>query len=276
MQFHIFVCMILLSFVFQGCKGASNNTDTTTQKQTEKPANKEDKKAKQKDQKAQAAEKAVTAPKKAPAKFSLSVTGIENQKPIPTDFAFCVEDGKGQATFGKNISPAMTWKDAPKGTKSFAIVMHDPDVPTKADNVNKKGKTVSKDLKRMDFYHWVLVDIPAATTQLAQAAEGQGVTTGGKAAKDAKLGRRGVNMYTNWFASHKKMKGTYTGYDGPCPPWNDELMHHYHFTVYALDVDKLDVKDGFGGADVVKAMQGHILAQATQIGLYKLNAKMKY
>ena len=253
---------ILAFFVCQACQGKAPQ-DSTASKKVETPKAKP---APVKEKKAQPAEKS----------FTLALKGIENQKPIDAQFAFCVKDGKGKATFGKNISPELSWSNAPAGTKSFAVVVHDPDVPTKADNVNKEGKTVSKDLKRMDFYHWVLVDLPANTTQLAQGIEGEGVKVGGKALKDAKLGRRGVNMYTNWFAGDEKMKGIYSGYDGPCPPWNDEIVHHYHFTVYALDVEKLEVKDQFGGADAVKAMQGHILGQASQVGLYALNPAVKY
>ena len=67
------------------------------------------------------------------------------------------------------------------------------------------------------------------------------------------------------------MKGDYGGYDGPCPPWNDEIVHHYHFTVYALDVATLGLSGRFGGPEALKAMQGHILDQASWIGKYSLN-----
>ena len=71
------------------------------------------------------------------------------------------------------------------------------------------------------------------------------------------------------------MAGDYFGYDGPCPPWNDELAHRYVFTVYALDVARLPVAGAFGGADVRKAVQGHILAQASITGRYALNPAVK-
>ena len=62
------------------------------------------------------------------------------------------------------------------------------------------------------------------------------------------------------------MSGDYFGYDGPCPPWNDEIPHHYVFTVFALDVAKLAVDGAFTGAQAREAMKGHVLAQASITG----------
>ena len=70
------------------------------------------------------------------------------------------------------------------------------------------------------------------------------------------------------------MKGDYFGYDGPCPPFNDSLIHHYHFTLYALDVEKLPLEGNFTCADVVKAMANHILASDTITGTYTLNPRL--
>ena len=67
------------------------------------------------------------------------------------------------------------------------------------------------------------------------------------------------------------MQGDYYGYDGPCPPWNDEIVHHYVFTLYALDVAKLRLDGRFTAADVVRAMAGHVLDQASLTGIYSLN-----
>ena len=208
--------------------------------------------------------------------FKVILPALTAQAPIPAQYAFCIEDGKGKGTFGKNKSPQIKWEGAPKGTQSFAIITHDPDVPSKGDNVNQEGKSVSKDLPRVDFYHWVLIDIPASTTELALGTDGQGVKAGGKTPGKRKYGTRGLNNYTDWFASHEKMKGKYGGYDGPCPPWNDEIVHHYHFTVYALDVPSLNIQGDFKGPDALQAMKGHILAQSSFIGLYKLNTKVTY
>ena len=81
----------------------------------------------------------------------------------------------------------------------------------------------------------------------------------------------GINDYTGWFAGDPEMSGNYGGYDGPCPPWNDELVHLYHFTIYALDVASLGLAGAFGGQEALKAMEGHILAQARCSGTYTIN-----
>ena len=71
------------------------------------------------------------------------------------------------------------------------------------------------------------------------------------------------------------MAGTYLGYDGPCPPWNDERVHHYHFTLYALDVERCDVTGEFTAEDVLAAISGHVLGQASIVGSYAIYADAK-
>jgi Raf kinase inhibitor-like YbhB/YbcL family protein len=70
------------------------------------------------------------------------------------------------------------------------------------------------------------------------------------------------------------MEGSYFGYDGPCPPWNDSIVHRYVFTVYALDVSTLPVKDDFSGAAIVAAMEGHVLGKASITVSYTLNPRL--
>jgi Raf kinase inhibitor-like YbhB/YbcL family protein len=70
------------------------------------------------------------------------------------------------------------------------------------------------------------------------------------------------------------MKGDYYGYDGPCPPWNDSIPHHYVYTLYALDVGQLGVNGTFRGLDVLNAMKGHVLEEAKLTGLYSLNPEV--
>jgi Raf kinase inhibitor-like YbhB/YbcL family protein len=70
------------------------------------------------------------------------------------------------------------------------------------------------------------------------------------------------------------MEGAYYGYDGPCPPWNDSIIHHYVFTVFALDTAELDLDDGFTGHDLHNAIAGHILAEASLTGTYALNSRL--
>jgi len=91
--------------------------------------------------------------------------------------------------------------------------------------------------------------------------------------------QHGLNDYTGWFAGDSDMGGDYFGYDGPCPPWNDELVHRYVFTVYALSVPRLDLPMSdarhFTRAQALAAMQGKILAQASLYGRYTLNPAVK-
>ena len=82
---------------------------------------------------------------------------------------------------------------------------------------------------------------------------------------------RGLNDFTKVTASNEAMKGQYYGYDGPCPPWNDEVVHHYHFTVYALGVSSLGLPADFDAAAAMDAMKGKILAQGELLGLYTQN-----
>jgi Raf kinase inhibitor-like YbhB/YbcL family protein len=82
---------------------------------------------------------------------------------------------------------------------------------------------------------------------------------------------QGVNDFTGWFAGDADMGGEYLGYDGPCPPWNDALVHHYHFRLYALDVPSLALIEGFSVTDLRAAMASHVLDEAELIGTYSLN-----
>jgi hypothetical protein len=66
------------------------------------------------------------------------------------------------------------------------------------------------------------------------------------------------------------MAGNYFGYDGPCPPWNDEIIHHYHFTLYATGLEKCPVQGTFTGPDVLSAIAGHVLATASLVGTYAI------
>jgi Raf kinase inhibitor-like YbhB/YbcL family protein len=206
----------------------------------------------------------------------LASSSFDDGAPIPPQYAFCAPDAKTHVTLSKNLNPHLAWTEVPAGTKSFAIVCHDPDVPSQGDDVNQEGRTVPRSLARVDFFHWVLADLPASATGVKAGEFSSAVTARGKPGPEAPHGaRQGINDYTGWFASDAEMAGDYYGYDGPCPPWNDEIAHRYVFTVYALDVAKLPVQGAFGGNDVRKAVQGHVLAQAAITGRYTLNPAVK-
>ena len=190
---------------------------------------------------------------------------------IPSEFALGKTSAEGKIDFAENRSPHLAWDALPEGTKSIAILCIDRDAPTKPDDVNQEGRVVPADLPRADFTHWVLVDL-APEAVIEEAAFSDGITAKGKDGPAAPLGaRQGINDYTGWFAGDVDMAGDYYGYDGPCPPFNDAIVHRYDFTAYALDVDRLDVDGKFTAPDVLSAMEGHILAQASIRGKYKIN-----
>lgn len=117
---------------------------------------------------------------------------------------------------GQNVSPQLHWSGAPKGTKSFALIVHDPDAPHPGG-----------------FYHWVVQTIPA------------GVST--------------IDAGTTRFS----------GYYGPCPP--PGKVHHYHFTLYALD-ETIDSDPALDAQALQQRIKGHVLAQTTLTGLYEITS----
>jgi hypothetical protein len=194
---------------------------------------------------------------------------------IPGEFAFAVIDPAHHVKLSANRNPHLAWSDAPPGTKSFVVICHDVDVPSKPDDVNQEGREIAADLPRVDFFHWTLVDLPPTTTKIDAAAYSHGVTPRGKGGPAAPHDtRQGVNDYTGWFAGDHDMEGDYYGYDGPCPPWNDSIVHHYVFTVHALDIDRLPLDGRFSGGDVRKAIEGFVLASASMTGTYTLNPRL--
>jgi Raf kinase inhibitor-like YbhB/YbcL family protein len=208
--------------------------------------------------------------------MKLTSYSFDNGAAIPGEFAFAVIDPASHIALSANRNPHLAWSDAPAGTQSFVLICHDPDVPSSGESVNQEGKEVPASLPRVDFFHWLLLDIPAATREIAAGAHSDGVTARGKAGPQAPGGlRHGVNDYTGWFAGDEQMKGNYFGYDGPCPPWNDTLVHHYVFTLYALDVPAVSVAGELNGANVRAALQGHVLAEASITGTYTLNPRLR-
>jgi Raf kinase inhibitor-like YbhB/YbcL family protein len=130
---------------------------------------------------------------------------------------------------GKNISPELQWSGAPKGTKSFAVSVFDPDAPTGSG-----------------FWHWSVANLPADATGLPKGA---GAGTG--------LPASAIQVRNDFSA---------IGYGGPCPPKGKP--HHYQITVYALDTDKIDVDKDASPAVVGFNVHAHTLAKATLVGLY--------
>jgi Raf kinase inhibitor-like YbhB/YbcL family protein len=190
--------------------------------------------------------------------MQLTSISFSDNMPIPGEFAFAVIDPNSHVALSSNRNPQLAWSDVPAGTQSFVLICHDPDVPSWGD-----------------FFHWLLLDIPAATREIVAGSHSHGVTPRGKAGPAAPGGTtHGINDYTNWFAGDEQMNGNYYGYDGPCPPWNDALMHHYVFTLYALDIPGLPNDLHLDGQNVRLAIAGHVLAEASLTGTYTLNPKL--
>lgn len=207
--------------------------------------------------------------------MELMSNSFGNGEPIPGEFAFGLPDPDSHVTLGPNRNPHLAWTDPPEGTRSFALICHDPDVPTKPDDVNQEGREVPSDLPRTDFFHWVVVDLPGDLREIDAGAFAEGVVAHGRQAADGPLGsRQGVNDYTGWFSGDPDMEGNYFGYDGPCPPWNDSLVHHYVFTLFALSDPSCAVSGLFTGSAVREAIAGRVLAEAAITGTYSLNPRL--
>jgi Raf kinase inhibitor-like YbhB/YbcL family protein len=203
----------------------------------------------------------------------LSSQSFKHMGPIPARCAFGRPGPDSPCVLSDNLNPHLAWEGAPAGTRSFVLMCIDSDVPNKPDDVNQEGREVPADLPRVDFVHWLMVDIPADCRGLAEGQCSNGITPKGKQDPPGPPGsRQGINDYTNWFAGDPEMGGDWYGYDGPCPPWNDPLLHHYHFRLYALDLPSLGLSGRFTVDQAREAMKGHVLAEAAITGTYTLYA----
>ena len=204
--------------------------------------------------------------------LKVHVDTFKNGKIIPNKYAFCVPSAQGHTTGGADISPSISWSKGPRGTKSYAIILYDTNSPAEQrEKMNKEGMTLTSAGTRKNFFHWILVDIPPGVRSLAEGDNSNARVVHGKPATPTKAGVRGLNDYTKVTAANDAMKGQYFGYDGPCPPWNDEIVHHYHFTVYALSVNTLNLAKDFDGPAAMDAIKGKVLAQGEELNLYTQN-----
>ncbi|MFT4047072.1 MAG: YbhB/YbcL family Raf kinase inhibitor-like protein [Solimonas sp.] len=195
---------------------------------------------------------------------------------IPGRCAFAAQAPFGHVRLARNRSPHLRWSGAPAATRSFVVTCIDADAPTRPDDVNREGRSVPASLPRAEFVHWLLADIPADVSEIAEGSASDGVVAHGKPQPAGPEGSvQGLNDYTGWFKGDATMEGRYLGYDGPCPPWNDERVHRYTFEVLALAVPSLGLAPGFGVADLRKAVDGHVLARAALVGRYSLNPAVR-
>ena len=207
--------------------------------------------------------------------MEISSNTFADGEPIPVHCAFAKPDPDERVTLSDNVNPHLEWFEVPEETRSFTVICHDSDVPSAGDDVNQPDREVPSELPRVDFFHWVLIDIPPDKRSISEGEFCSGVTAGGKDVRHGPNGtRQGLNDFTGWFGGDPDMGGDYFGYDGPAPPWNDSIIHHYVFTVYALDVEKVDVEGVFTGHDVRAAIESHVLAQASIEGTYTQNPRL--
>jgi hypothetical protein len=163
----------------------------------------------------------------AAAPFTLTSKDFKDGGALPDKFAASV-----MGCTGANTSPDLEWANPPAGTKSFALMVHDPDAPTGSG-----------------FWHWVIYNIPADTKALAQGAG---------AADGKALPKGAVQSNTDMAAP---------GYLGPCPPPGSG-NHHYNYMLFALKVDKLDLPANATAAFVGFNVRANSLGEAKLTGLY--------
>jgi Raf kinase inhibitor-like YbhB/YbcL family protein len=153
--------------------------------------------------------------------FSISSSAFSPQGEIPTRYT-CE---------GEDVSPPLAWSGAPAGTKSFALIVDDPDAPDPR-------------APKVTWVHWVVYDLPAGASSLPEAVATSALPAGT---------REGVNDWQR------------TGWGGPCPPVG---RHRYFFKLYALDTPLGDLRRPSKAA-LEKAMAGHVLARAELVGTYQ-------
>lgn len=207
--------------------------------------------------------------------MQLKSTSFADNGRIPEHCAFGIPDPVDHMKLGANRNPQLSWSGVPEAAQSLVLLCIDPDVPSSAENFNQEGKTIAGDLPRVDFTHWAMIDIAPTDGSISEGECSDGVTVGGKKSSPGpENSRQGINDYTSFMAGDADMEGDYFGYDGPCPPWNDERLHHYHFVLYAIDLVACPVQDRFTGPDVKRAIRSHILAEARLVGTYSLNPEV--
>ncbi len=194
--------------------------------------------------------------------LQVSAEGINAQGVIEPKYAFCTMVEKGHSKPSENVNIGVRWTAGPEGTQSYALVMVDEDVPVDFSNANKENVTLPASQPRRPFYHWVLTNIPANVTAIPAGAESN--STQPKTPGKTSYGVAAINDYSSGDVVHG-------GYDGPCPPWNDERLHHYYIRVYALDVPTIQGVEKMEGSEAMKAIEPHIIASGQLVGTYTTN-----
>ncbi len=156
--------------------------------------------------------------------FTLTSTDLRGQLTKAQEF-------NGFGCNGQNISPKLHWENPPKGTKSFAITVYDPDAPTGSG-----------------WWHWIVVNIPVNVRDIPRDASAKKL-----------LPKGAIETMTDFGKA---------GFGGACPPKGDK-PHAYKFTIYALDTDKLDVTSKSDSALVGFMIGKHTIQKATIVSYYQ-------
>ncbi|HEX5936422.1 MAG TPA: YbhB/YbcL family Raf kinase inhibitor-like protein [Actinomycetota bacterium] len=203
-------------------------------------------------------------------------TSMRDGEPIPERYAVATPTADGKAEIaGADVSPHLRWAGEPEATRSFAISVVDPDVPDRSRQ-GVEGLSLGDDEPREDFAHWLVVDIPPNVHELPEGAGGDGFVPHGRPAEPPTAGAvSGQNSYRELFDGNADFEGTYGGWDGPFPPWNDEVVHRYLTTVHALDVDPVGVEPGFTLVEFRAAIEGHVLDEGRIVPTYTLNPSLR-
>ncbi len=136
---------------------------------------------------------------------------------------------------GRDVSPPLAWSGAPQGTRSLVLIVDDPDAP-------------DPKAPKMTWVHWVLANLPADSTGLAEGVSSSALPGGT------------IEGTNDWGRA---------GYGGPCPPIG---RHRYFHKLYALDVELAGLRNPTK-AQLEAAMKGHVLAHAELVGTYQKSAR---
>jgi Raf kinase inhibitor-like YbhB/YbcL family protein len=209
--------------------------------------------------------------------FLIESSSIADGQPIPEVHAVATPTPDGRAEMaGADRSPHLRWSGEPDGTRSFALSVVDPDVPADRARMGVEGLALGDDEPRVGFAHWLVVDIPADVHEIAEGAGGDGFVPHGRTPGRASFGGvEGQNGYRGLFDGNPDLEGTYGGWNGPFPPWNDDVVHRYRVTVHALDVDSVGLDPGFTLEEFGAAIERHVLAEATIVPTYTLNPRLR-
>ncbi len=209
--------------------------------------------------------------------MTLESTSVAHDEPIDLVHVIATptDDGKAEMA-GADRSPHLRWSGEPPGTRSFAISVVDPDVPADRTRMGVEGLSLDHTEPRIDFAHWLVVDLPRDVHELPEGAGGEGFVAHGRPPAPTSVGGvQGRNSYRELFEGNPDLEGTYHGWNGPFPPWNDEQVHRYITTVYALDVETLGLEPGFGLDEFRAAIDGHVLDSAEIVPTYTVNPALR-